>query len=100
MAYWDGLHLCEACGDAYTTGQLCRTCHEQYMMDNYEAELRGDYQVNTDAICPDCGAQFDASEPLPLSGDDQVGIEVYQCGNCGHFIYKFTWDIEENDREA
>jgi len=99
MSDYDGLHLCEACEDAYTTGRLCRSCNDQYMIDNWEADQGGDYHMNMDAICPDCGAQFDASEPLPLTGEGQVGIEVYQCGNCGHFIYKLTGDIEETEEE-
>ena len=32
---WDGIKLCEKCGE-YTTGQLCRSCREQNMIDHRE----------------------------------------------------------------
>lgn len=30
---FDGLYLCEVCGDAYTRGRLCRSCAEQKAID-------------------------------------------------------------------
>lgn len=36
MSDFDGLRLCENCGDAYTLGRLCRSCREQEMIDAAE----------------------------------------------------------------
>jgi len=38
MSDYDYLSVCEACGDAYTLGRLCRSCADQYMIDNAEAD--------------------------------------------------------------
>lgn len=46
---WDGLKLCETCGDAYTTGRLCVSCAFQKMIDNAEGGENGgdiDYDVD------------------------------------------------------
>lgn len=56
--------------------------------------------MNTDAICPDCGAQFDTSEPMLLAQGEEVAILVYKCDNCGHFVYELADDHEENDPES
>jgi len=52
--------------------------------------------MNTDAICPDCGAQFDTSVEynVPWSA-----LKIYRCGNCGHFIYRFEYDEDEIEEE-
>lgn len=34
MNDYDGLNLCAECGDAYTTGTLCRACARQRAIDN------------------------------------------------------------------
>jgi len=51
--------------------------------------------MNPEAICPDCGAQFDTTEEIniPLSP-----LRVWQCGNCGHFIYQY-WSDEIDEEE-
>lgn len=47
MSIFDGLHLCENCGDAYTLGRLCRACRDQEMIDN-----DGDVSLITDLVLP------------------------------------------------
>jgi len=37
MSDYDGLHVCEVCGDAYTTGRLCTNCAHQKMIDDAES---------------------------------------------------------------
>lgn len=42
MNDYDGLNLCAECGDAYTTGTLCRACAQQRAIDNYQYDDDGD----------------------------------------------------------
>lgn len=39
MNDYDGLHLCEICEDAYTTGTLCTSCARQQMIDNADLSM-------------------------------------------------------------
>jgi len=44
--------------------------------------------MNTNALCPDCGGEFDTTEPVA----HLPGIIVFKCPECGHLIYQLEWD--------
>jgi len=52
--------------------------------------------MTPDAICPDCGAQFDTSIEYNVPWSI---LKIYRCGNCGHFIYRFDHDEDEDEWE-
>jgi len=52
--------------------------------------------MNTDALCPDCGAQFDTTVEYNVFWS---ALKIYRCGNCGNFIYRFEYDEDEPEDE-
>jgi len=70
MSDYDGLHLCAECGDAYTTGTLCRSCAAQRAIDN---DPMTDYVPITDMM-----------NSLYDDGWDYEHIITISAKKCGH----------------
>lgn len=71
MSDYDGLHLCEDCGDAYTLGRFCTSCAQQRSIDATESVFF-----------------YPEDEVDPCADGDHDWVEVndgmcYECRRCG-----------------
>jgi predicted RNA-binding Zn-ribbon protein involved in translation (DUF1610 family) len=49
------------------------------------------------ALCPDCGSEFDPTNPMMIQGDSSFAMKVFKCPKCGHFIYQMVQSDEDNE---
>jgi len=81
MNDYDGLNLCAACGDAYTTGTLCTSCAHQQMIDNADLSMVYDalhydpvygYDDDDDFDADDFGVDYETWQGDNMYADDDT----------------------------